>query len=66
MRPGYLLVLSLVLFTFAILFICISRLFSISSTLNSIYVAAVYRYAADGEAGGFFDEEMVRGAFRLK
>jgi hypothetical protein len=38
----------------------------ISSTLNGIYVAAVYRYAADGEASGFFSEEMVRGAFREK
>jgi MFS family permease len=36
----------------------------ISSTLNGIYVAAVYRYAAEGEASGFFSEEMVRGAFR--
>jgi len=38
----------------------------IQSTLNGIYVAAVYRYAAEGETSGFFDEEMVRGAFRLK
>jgi hypothetical protein len=38
----------------------------ISSTLNGIYVAAVYRYAAEGDAGSFFDEEMVRGAFRPK
>ena len=38
----------------------------ISSTLNMIYVAAVYRYAAEGEASGFFSEEMVREAFRLK
>ncbi|MDY7076860.1 MAG: DUF6159 family protein [Chloroflexota bacterium] len=38
----------------------------ISSTLNGIYVAAVYRYAADGEASGFFSAEMVQGAFRLK
>jgi len=38
----------------------------ISSTLTGIYVAAVYRYAAEGEASGFFSEEMVRGAFRLK
>ncbi len=38
----------------------------ISSTLNGIYVAAVYRYAAEGEASGFFSEEMVREAFRLK
>jgi hypothetical protein len=38
----------------------------INSTLNGIYIAAVYRYAAEGEASGFFDEEMVRGAFKLK
>ena len=38
----------------------------ISSTLTGIYVAAVYRYAAEGEASGFFSEEMVREAFRLK
>ncbi len=38
----------------------------INSTLIGIYVAAVYRYAAEGEAGGFFSEEMVREAFRLK
>jgi hypothetical protein len=38
----------------------------INSTLSGIYVAAVYRYAAEGEASGFFNEEMVRGAFRPK
>jgi hypothetical protein len=38
----------------------------INSTLSGIYVAAVYRYAAEGEASGFFSEEMVRGAFRPK
>ena len=38
----------------------------INSTLSGIYVAAVYRYAAEGEAGGFFSEEMVKGAFRPK
>jgi len=36
----------------------------ISSTLNGIYVAAVYRYAAEGEASGFFSAEMVQEAFR--
>lgn len=36
----------------------------INSTLTGIYVAAVYRYAAEGEASGFFSEEMVMGAFR--
>lgn len=38
----------------------------INSTLSGIYVAAVYRYAVEGETGGFFDEEMVQGAFKLK
>jgi hypothetical protein len=38
----------------------------INSTLTGIYVAAVYRYAAEGEASGFFDEQMIQGAFRLK
>lgn len=38
----------------------------INSTLNGIYVAAVYRYAAEGETDGFFAKEMVQGAFRLK
>jgi hypothetical protein len=38
----------------------------IESTLKGIYVAAVYRYAAEGEASGFFSEEVVKGAFRPK
>lgn len=38
----------------------------INSTLSGIYVAAVYRYAVAGETGGFFDEAMVQGAFKLK
>jgi hypothetical protein len=38
----------------------------INSTLNGIYVAAVYRYAAEGETDSFFDREMVEDAFRLK
>jgi hypothetical protein len=51
----------------ALLFVLILVLLGlISSTLNGIYVAAVYRYAAEGEASGFFSEELVRGAFRPK
>jgi hypothetical protein len=38
----------------------------VNSTLNGIYIAAVYRYAAEGASGGFFDEAMVQGAFKLK
>lgn len=36
----------------------------IQSTLSGIYTAAVYQFAVDGQAGSFFDEAMVRGAFR--
>ncbi len=36
----------------------------IHSTLNGIYVAAVYQYAAEGESSGFFQSELVEGAFR--
>jgi hypothetical protein len=38
----------------------------VNATLNGIYIAAVYRYAAEGETSGFFDETMVQGAFKLK
>jgi hypothetical protein len=34
----------------------------IQSTLNGIYSAAIYQYAIE-ERTGFFDEEMIRGAF---
>jgi MFS family permease len=56
-----LIALAAVLFVLILVFLGL-----ISSTLNGIYVAAVYRYAAEGEASGFFNEEMVRGAFRPK
>jgi hypothetical protein len=38
----------------------------ISSTLQGIFTAALYRYATEGTTGGFFDETMVREAFRSK
>ena len=50
-----------VLFVLALVFLGL-----INSTLNGIYVAAVYRYAAEGETDSFFAKEMVQGAFRLK
>lgn len=36
----------------------------VSSTLNGIYVAAVYRYAVEGESGEFFRQDLVQEAFR--
>ncbi|MBX7187813.1 MAG: hypothetical protein K1Y01_21910 [Vicinamibacteria bacterium] len=38
----------------------------VSSTLGGIYAAAVYRYAAEGDAGTFFSADLVRGAFHRK
>ena len=38
----------------------------IGSALNGIYTAAVYRYATEGDAGSFFDTELVQNAFRAK
>lgn len=38
----------------------------VGSALSAIYTAAVYRYATEGDPGGMFDPELVRGAFRAK
>jgi len=38
----------------------------VGSALSAIYTAAVYRYATEGDAGGLFDPELVRSAFRVK
>ena len=56
-----LIALAAVLFVLVLLFMGL-----INSALSGIYVAAVYRYAAEGDAGGFFSEELVREAFRPK
>jgi hypothetical protein len=56
-----LIALTAVVFVLVLVFIGL-----INSTLNGIYIAAVYRYAAGGDAGGFFSQEMVEGAFRQK
>ncbi len=38
----------------------------IASALGGIYTAAVYQYATTGEAGEFFDANLVQNAFRTK
>lgn len=38
----------------------------VGSALGGVYAAAVYRYAAEGDAGTFFAPELVRHAFRPK
>ena len=36
----------------------------VQSTLSGVYTAAVYQFATTGESSGFFDENLVRQAFR--
>lgn len=57
---------SLALIVLAVLGLVMVFLFLglVSSTLNGIYVAAVYRYAMEGEAGEFFRQDLVQEAFR--
>jgi hypothetical protein len=38
----------------------------ISSTLQGIFTAALYRYATEGSVGDFFSDDIVRNAFRSK
>ncbi len=38
----------------------------LSSALNGVYTAAVYRYATEGQVSDFFDTELVQNAFRQK
>jgi hypothetical protein len=38
----------------------------VSSAVNGIYAAAVYRYAVTGETGGFYRQELVEEAFRRR
>ena len=55
----------LVIVTLGVLvFIVLGILGLITSALNGIYSAAVYQYAVTGETGGFFEDELVRNAFR--
>lgn len=56
-------IIGLVLLT-AVLILIICILGLLKSTLEGIYSAAVYQYAVEGQSSGFFDENLVRGAFR--
>jgi hypothetical protein len=54
------LVLGVVVAALVLAFLAIAL---VSSALGGIYAAAVYRYAAEGEAGGFFPDHLVKSAF---
>jgi hypothetical protein len=48
-----------------VIFILVFALVSlVNSALSGIYTAAVYEYASNGRSSGFFDESMVRNAFK--
>jgi hypothetical protein len=56
----------LIIFVAVCLFMAFVAIALVSSALSGIYAAAVYRFAAEGEAGGFFTPAMVKSAFRRK
>lgn len=59
---------SLILFIIAIgmLFLLLTILGLINSSLNGIYTAAVYQYASTGRSSAFFEDQMVKNAFTPK
>ena len=48
------------------LIVVLAGLGLLSSALNGIYTAAVYRYAVNGDPGEFFDKNLVEQTFRVK
>ncbi len=48
---------------FILMVVALVLLGLINSTLSGIYAAAVYQYAATGETGGFFDDNLVKNSF---
>jgi len=57
---------ALIIVVAACLLLALVGIALVSSALSGVYAAAVYRYAAEGETGGFFTPAMVRSAFRAK
>ncbi len=57
---------ALIVTAVALVILLIMAVSLVSSTLSGIYTAAVYRYATTGDTGGYFDADMVKGAFKLK
>ena len=57
---------ALIIFVAVCLLMAFVAIALVSSALSGVYAAAVYRYAAEGQTGGFFTPAMVRSAFRAK
>lgn len=55
-----------ILLAVVVVIVLVTVISVISSTLQGIYTAALYRYATQGTAGGFFDDATMQNAFRHK
>ena len=57
---------ALIAITIGLLVLVLIAIGIVSSTLQGIYTAALYRYATEGTTGGLFDDSLVQNAFRRK
>ena len=57
---------ALVILCIGLIVLALVALGVVSSTLQGIYTAALYRYATEGSTGGMFDDSIVQNAFRSK
>ena len=57
---------ALIVTAVALIVLLVMAISLVSSTLSGIYTAAVYRYATTGDTGGYFEDSMVKDAFKLK
>jgi len=57
---------ALIILTACVFILAILLVALLHSALNGIYMAAVYQYASDGKISGFFNQQLVEGAFRQK
>lgn len=57
---------ALIVVTTVLVFVGFLLLVLIQAALQGVYAAALYRYAAEGEAGAGFSHEIVADAFRVK
>jgi hypothetical protein len=48
------------------LVVLVAALALISAAMSGIFTVALYRYASQGNAGAFFDESTIQGAFKAK
>ena len=58
--------LALIILAVLLLILTVAIMGLLNAALSGIYAAAVYRYAVEGDAGGFFSQELVQNTFRRK